>query len=172
MVRADRIPCMYSVFEDATYTYAYCNECGGTNYKDVIANRQTIVQNAIDTLEAGNGGVVWLKEVQLPVGCTYENDILIVEDYQGKRRYYSNTYYMNIDAGSATITAQTTTKVVNHTLGTSAIVVTLTPTTDFNKAFYKVTTKTSTQFTIEIDSDDPFDDITFDWIAVAKNASP
>jgi len=47
-----------------------------------------VIQNAINSLL--QGGTIFLREVQLPADVTFGSNILIVEDYQGERKFYSN----------------------------------------------------------------------------------
>jgi len=61
---------------------------GGINNKGGIngTNASAVIQSTIDALTSG--GTIYLKELELPE-VTYGNEILIIEDYQGRRKVYS-----------------------------------------------------------------------------------
>lgn len=91
MVTIDRINSSYSVYYYATTSqyHGKCNECGGTD-AGPSGSLATVVQAVIDLLEAGSGGSIFLKDLQIPGGITYGATILIIADYQGERAYYRN----------------------------------------------------------------------------------
>lgn len=71
---------------DGTLDYGGEDDVGGATGTD----KAQVQQACIDALEAGTGGTVWLKENELDGGVTYEDDILIIEHYQGRQKIYSN----------------------------------------------------------------------------------
>jgi len=90
MVTIDRINSDYSVFYSTAESkwLGMCNKCGGT---DAAANAtlDTVMQAVITLLEAGVGGSIYLKEGQVGT-LTYNATVLIIEDYHGVRKFYSN----------------------------------------------------------------------------------
>jgi len=87
MVTLEHIPAIYVVSYYNGLYWAWHNKCGGTNYSD--ADLDNVIDLAIAALSSG--GMIWLKELQLPgtVGA-YDSTILIVEEYQGTLKFYSN----------------------------------------------------------------------------------
>lgn len=141
-----------------------CNKCGGTNYEN--QSKQICVQNVIDGLGSG-GGSIYLRTMGIPSGITYGSQILIIEDYQGKIKMYSNNAMVDAIGvnlkGTATITAGTTSVVVNHSLGTTPRVFLQPKSFEAADKRFWPSGESSTQFTINIDSADPFNDLTYSW---------
>lgn len=80
------IPADYTIYlKDGVY-YAESLVSGKLDYNG--ATKATIQQNAVDALTTG--GTIYLKEITLDGTVTYGNTILIIEDYQGARKIYSN----------------------------------------------------------------------------------
>jgi hypothetical protein len=80
------VPADYVIFLQGDIYYAECLVPDGTDYSG--ATKATIQQNAVDAL--ATGGTIYLKEITLDGAVTYGNTILIIEDYQGIRKIYSN----------------------------------------------------------------------------------
>jgi len=81
-------PCSYIIRKnpsDSTIIEAINGITGKIDYSGT--NTSTVIQSAIDALTSG--GTIYLKELELPA-VTYGNNILIIEDYQGERKAYSN----------------------------------------------------------------------------------
>jgi len=64
--------------------YGGSNDAGGIDGGDKAA----VQQACVDALTSG--GTLWLKENTLDGTVTYEDDILIMEHYQGRQKIYSN----------------------------------------------------------------------------------
>ena len=136
-----------------------------------VGTDKAAVQQACVTA-LSSGGTIFLKENTLDDSVTYGSDILIIEDYQGTRKYYNNGSAIftvgggsSVDGDTATISAGDTTVVVDHNIGATPYV-TITPQSNIGGRNVWVNTKTATQFTIHIDSADPFNDLVFEYIAV------
>ena len=82
----------------------------------------------------------------------------------------NNTGYITENSGTATVASGDTTVVVSHGLSVAPDRVTLTATLWSNAAKAWVTTKTATQFTINVDADPGASTATFDWRAVKGEA--
>ena len=88
MVTLEHIPSIYVISYYNSLYNAWHNKCGGTNYN--VATLVLAINNAIAALTA-TGGMIWLKELQNPGGISsYGTNILIVEEYHGTIKYYSN----------------------------------------------------------------------------------
>ena len=77
----------YIVFAVGATHYARNSETG------VIADSNavllTLTQALNDRLTAASGGVIYLKDLEEP-GTTLDDDVLVIEDFEGIRRVYSN----------------------------------------------------------------------------------
>jgi len=78
--------CQYVIYRENDTYYADATFKGGRDYSGTDAS--TVIQLAIDALT--DGGTIFLKEIQLPTPVTYGDNILIIEEYQGERKIYSN----------------------------------------------------------------------------------
>jgi len=74
------------IYKDNKYTIALDGRTSKILYKSTDSS--VVIQKAINTLT--NGGTVYLKEIQLSTKVTYGDNILIIEDYRGERKVYSN----------------------------------------------------------------------------------
>ena len=90
MVTIDRINSDYTIFYDdgASVYRGMCNKCGGTD-ASASATKSTVQQAVVDLLTSG--GIIYLKAMTLDGTVTFGSTILIIEDYQGVRKLYSNT---------------------------------------------------------------------------------
>jgi hypothetical protein len=87
MVTLEHIPSIYVVSYYNSLYWAWNNKCGGTNYSE--ATLVAAINDAIAALSSG--GMIWLKELQNPGGLnSYSSSILIVEEYHGTIKFYSN----------------------------------------------------------------------------------
>jgi len=82
----------------------------------------------------------------------------------------NNTGYITENSGTATVANGDTTVVVSHGLSVTPTRVQLTATLWSNAAKAWVTTKTATQFTINVDADPGAGTATFDWRAAKREA--
>ena len=89
MVTFDRINSDYTVYYDSVNALyrGVCNRCGGTDASP-NANKDTVI-DAVVTLLGSTGGSIWLKELLFGTH-TINDNIIVVEDYQGRRKYISN----------------------------------------------------------------------------------
>jgi len=101
----------------------------------------------------------------------YQNDVgSLFNDATGvKNIILFNEGYVTQNSGSATITAGQTSTTVNHGLHVTPARVILTPVTDTGGKRYWISAKTSSTFTITIDSIYA-SDISFDWFATVDLA--
>ena len=92
MVTIDRINSDYTVYYDSTAGLyrGVCNKCLGS---DVAANvDKATVQQAVATALAGaGGGSMFLKAMTLDGTVTFGSTVLIIEDYHGVCKLYSNS---------------------------------------------------------------------------------
>jgi len=79
-------PYSFMIFREYGVYKARRGDTGEVQFED--PSKSVVIQNAINSLL--QGGTIFLKEVQLPDGVTFGSNILIVEDYQGERKFYSN----------------------------------------------------------------------------------
>jgi len=79
-------PYSFMVFREYGVYKARRGDTGEVQFED--PSKSVVIQNAVNSLL--QGGTVFLREVQLPDDVTFGNNILIVEDYQGERKFYSN----------------------------------------------------------------------------------
>jgi len=79
-------PYSFMIFREYGVYKARRGDTGEIQFEDPSAS--VVIQNAINSLL--QGGTVFLREVQLPNDVTFGSNILIVEDYQGERKFYSN----------------------------------------------------------------------------------
>jgi len=79
-------PYSFMIFREYGVYKARRGDTGEIQFKDPSAS--VVIQNAVNSLL--QGGTIFLKEVQLPADVTFGSNILIVEDYQGERKFYSN----------------------------------------------------------------------------------
>jgi len=79
-------PYSFMVFREYGVYKARRGDTGEVQFED--PSKSVVIQNAVNSLL--QGGTVFLKEVQLPADVTFGSNILIVEDYQGERKFYSN----------------------------------------------------------------------------------
>jgi len=77
----------YLVYKSGTTYYAKPLTAGGTAITP-NADATTVIQATVNALTSG--GTIFLKELELPGAVTYGNSIIIIEDYQGRRKIYSN----------------------------------------------------------------------------------
>lgn len=89
MVTIDRVNSDYTVFLNSSTAQweGRCNKCGGTDASS-NATLATVLAEVITLLPSG--GTIYLKAAALPGGLTYGSIILIIVDYQGIRKFYSN----------------------------------------------------------------------------------
>jgi len=87
MVTLEHIPSIYVISYYNSLYNAWHNKCGGTNVN--VATLVGAIDGAIAALTSG--GMIWLKELQNPGGLSsYSTNILIVEEYHGTLKFYSN----------------------------------------------------------------------------------
>jgi len=79
-------PYSFMIFREYGVYKARRGDTGEVQFKD--PSKSVVIQNAINSLL--QGGTVFLKEVQLPSGLTIPSNVLIVEDYQGVRSFYTS----------------------------------------------------------------------------------
>jgi len=79
-------PYSYMVFFERGFYKARRGDTAEIPFEDPSAS--VVIQQAVNSLL--QGGTVFLKEVQLPDDVTFGSNILIVEDYRGERKFYSN----------------------------------------------------------------------------------
>jgi len=79
-------PYSFMVFREYGVYKARRGDTGEVQFED--PNKSVVIQNAINSLL--QGGTIFLKEVQLPSGLTIPTNVLIVEDYQGVRSFYTS----------------------------------------------------------------------------------
>jgi hypothetical protein len=165
MSTVNRINSNYTIYYDSTISQyrGVCNLCGGT---DAAANATlaTVIQAVIGLL--GNGSI-FVKNAALPAGLTYGDTILIITDYHGIRKFYSNGALVGAMGdglnGTATITVGLTSITVNHSLGVSPPHVSLESQDNLDGRDVWVSGKSSTQFTVNISSLDPSNNHVFKW---------
>lgn len=80
-------PASYVIFAVAATYYARNGSTGVI--ADTNAVLLTLTQAINDRLTAASGGVIYLKDLEEP-GATLDDDVMVVEDYEGIRRVYSN----------------------------------------------------------------------------------
>ncbi len=166
MTTIDRICSDYTVYYNSTAVLweGRANKCGGTDAAS-NATLATVMQACITLLSSG--GSIFLKGAVLPAGLTYGSTIIIIVDYNGTRKTYSNGNLIHAEgtglSGQATITAGLTSVVVNHSLGVLPRVK-LTPQDDLTgySFFCPYSTRSTTQFYIQISSQ-LMANVTFDW---------
>ena len=165
MSTVNRINSDYTVYYESAISAwrGMCNLCGGTDAAS-NATLATVIQAVITLLSSG--GTIYVKNAALPAGLTYGSAILIITDYQGARKFYSNGAIVGAMGdglcGTATITVGLTSVVVNHSLGVSPPHVALEQQDDLGGRDVWISGKSSTQFTINISSVD-FTDHVFKW---------
>jgi len=79
-------PYSYMVFFERGFYKARRGDTAEIPFEDPSAS--VVIQQAVNSLL--QGGTIFLREVQLPADVTFGSNILIVEDYQGERKFYSN----------------------------------------------------------------------------------
>jgi len=79
-------PYSFMIFREYGVYKARRGDTGEVQFED--PSKSVVIQNAINSLL--QGGTIFLREVQLPADVTFGSNILIVEDYQGERTFYSN----------------------------------------------------------------------------------
>jgi len=79
-------PYSYMVFFERGLYRARRGDTAEVPFEDPSAS--VVIQQAVNSLL--HGGTIFLREVQLPDDVTFGSNILIVEDYQGERTFYSN----------------------------------------------------------------------------------
>jgi len=84
-------PYSYMVFFERGLYRARRGDTAEVPFEDPSAS--VVIQQAVNSLL--HGGTIFLKEVQLPNDVTFGSNILIVEDYQGERTFYSNNKKFN-----------------------------------------------------------------------------
>jgi len=78
-------PYSFMIFREHGVYKARRGDTGEVQFKD--PSKSVVIQNAINSLL--QGGTIFLKEVQLPSGLSIPTNVLIVEDYQGVRSFYT-----------------------------------------------------------------------------------
>jgi len=78
-------PSSYTIFEESSIYYAK-NDYGLTPLWSGTTNKTLIIENARDDLT--NGGTIFLHEVLFNASITLPDDILVIEEYQGRRTLY------------------------------------------------------------------------------------
>ena len=156
MVTIDRVTSDYTVFYTTSSGLweGRCNKCGGTDASS-NATLATVMASVITLLSSG--GSIFLKGAALPVGLTYGSTIIIVVDYQGTRKTYSNNALVAAEGaglqGTATIVAGTTSILVSHSLGAvPKVLLTLQSDIGGYSVFSPVATRSTSQFYIHIGS--------------------
>jgi len=79
-------PYSFMIFREYGVYKARRGDTGEVQFED--PSKSVVIQNAINSLL--QGGTVFLKEVQLPSGLSIPTNVLIVEDYQGVRSFYTS----------------------------------------------------------------------------------
>jgi len=79
-------PYSFMVFREYGVYKARRGDTGEVQFEDPSAS--VVIQQAANSLL--HGGTIFLKEVQLPSGLTIPTNVLIVEDYQGVRSFYTS----------------------------------------------------------------------------------
>jgi len=94
-------PYSFMVFREYGLYKARRGDTGEVQFED--PSKSVVIQNAIDSLL--HGGTIFLREVQLPSGLTIPTNVLIVEDYQGVRSFYTSrdVYPPAVEEASYTI---------------------------------------------------------------------
>jgi len=79
-------PYSFMIFREYGVYKARRGDTGEVQFED--PSKSVVIQNAINSLL--HGGTVFLREVQLPSGLSIPTNVLIVEDYQGVRSFYTS----------------------------------------------------------------------------------
>jgi len=79
-------PYSFMVFREYGVYKARRGDTGEVQFED--PSKSVVIQNAANTLL--QGGTIFLREVQLPSGLTIPTNVLIVEDYQGVKSFYTS----------------------------------------------------------------------------------
>jgi len=79
-------PYSFMVFREYGVYKARRGDTGQVQFED--PNKSVVIQQAINSLL--QGGTIFLREIQLPSGLTIPTNVLIVEDYQGVRSFYTS----------------------------------------------------------------------------------
>ena len=79
-------PPNYTVWKDGATYRAECNIPGGSDYSG--ANATTVIQT-VENVVDDTGGVIYLKGIQLPSAVDLTNNVVVIEEYQGKITVYN-----------------------------------------------------------------------------------
>jgi hypothetical protein len=91
MVTIDRINSDYTIYydEQAQLYRAMCNKCGGSDASP-NSDKATVQQAVVNLVQSAGGGSMFLKANSLDstVKSNLPSNVLVIEDYQGKRTFY------------------------------------------------------------------------------------
>jgi hypothetical protein len=84
-----KLPYTYTIYYSAP-TYFAMDEDGNIDFSGPLSDKAVVQQAVMDAVAAAGGGTVLIKEDTLHGTVTYGDTVLIIEEYQGRRKAYSN----------------------------------------------------------------------------------